>query len=142
MRGVLFVLALLVSAASLAADMHRIVFQVNDNEPARMNLVLNNVANLEKYYQDKGEEAQIEVVAYGPGLMMLHGAKSPVKDRVISFGQNFDNVKFLACGNTMAKMKKKTGKDVPLVGGVEVLPEGGVVHLTAREEEGWTYLKP
>jgi uncharacterized protein len=141
MRGLLLVLALLVSAASFAAGTHRIVFQVNDNEPARMNLVLNNVANLNKHYQDKGEEAQIEVVAYGPGLTMLNAAASPVKDRVKSFGQNYDNVKFLACGNTMAKIKKKTGKDVPLVEGVKVVP-GGVVHITEREEEGWTYLKP
>lgn len=141
MRGILFVLALLASASAIAADSHHIVFQVNDNEPKRMNLVLNNVANLNKYYQDKGEEVEIEVVAYGPGLMMLHGAKSPVKDRIKSFGQNFDNVGFVACGNTMAKMKKKTGKDVPLVPGAKVVP-GGVVHITMRQEEGWTYLKP
>ena len=36
---------------------HKIVFHVDDNDPARMNLVLNNVANVNKYYQDLGEPA-------------------------------------------------------------------------------------
>ena len=141
MRTVLFVLALLASAASIAGDVHRIVFQINDNEPKRMNLVLNNVANVNKYYQDKGEEVQIEVVAFGPGLTMLNAAKSPVKERIKSFGQNFDNVGFRACANTMAKMKKKTGKDVPLVAEAKIVP-AGVVHIVQRQEEGWAYIRP
>jgi intracellular sulfur oxidation DsrE/DsrF family protein len=40
------------------------VFHVDDNDPKRMNLVLNNVANVNNYYQGKGEQAQIEIVAY------------------------------------------------------------------------------
>ena len=47
-----------------------------------MNLVLNNVANVMQYYHGKGEQAQIEVVAYGPGLNMLREDKSPVKERL------------------------------------------------------------
>ncbi len=141
MRILLFMAALLVSAAGIAADVHRIVLHVDENDPKRMNLVLNNAANVNKYYQDKGEEAQIEIVAYGPGLMMLHAKKSPVKGRIISFGQNYDNIGFRACANTMAKMKKKTGKTVPLLPGVEIVPSG-VIHLIQRQEEGWTYIRP
>ena len=47
-----------------------------------MNLVLNNVTNVMEYYHGKGEQAQIEVVAYGPGLHMLRDDTSPVKDRI------------------------------------------------------------
>ncbi|MGB0711960.1 MAG: hypothetical protein ACPGUC_00230 [Gammaproteobacteria bacterium] len=124
-----------------AADGHKVVMHLDDNDPARMNLVLNNASNLAKHYQDKGEELQVEVVAYGPGLMMLHAKKSPVAERMGSFTDNFPSVSFKACANTMAKMKKKTGKDVPLFEGVEVV-SGGVVHLLERQEQGWAYLRP
>ena len=117
MRTILFLVALLASAASIADGVHKIVFQINDNDPKRMNLVLNNVANVNKYYQDQGEEVQIEVVAFGPGLVMLNAA------------------------NTMAKMKKKSGKDVPLVPQAKVV-QAGVVHIVQRQEQGWSYIRP
>lgn len=142
MRGVLFALALLASVAALAGEsVHKIVMHVDENDPQRMNLVLNNAANINKYYMDKGEEAEIEIVTYGPGLVMLEANKSPVKDRIKSIAQNFDNIKFRACGNTMAKIKKKTGKDVALVPEATVVPSG-VVQLVMRQEEGWKYIRP
>ena len=141
MRGMLLALALLASGLVMAGDMHRIVFHVDENDPKKMNITLNNAANLNKYYQDKGEEAQIEIVTYGPGLMMLHAKKSPVKERIASFAQNFDNVSFKACANTMKKMKKKSGKDVPLLPQAEVVASG-VMHLVKRQEEGWSYIRP
>jgi len=140
MRSIVLIAALLVSAVA-SADVHRIVFQVNENDPAKMNITLNNAANANKYYQDKGEEAQIEIVTYGPGLMMLHGKKSPVADRISSFGQNYDNVSFRACANTMAKMKQKSGSDVPLLPQASVVPSG-VIHLVQLQEEGWSYIRP
>ncbi|WP_043107547.1 DsrE family protein [endosymbiont of unidentified scaly snail isolate Monju] len=141
MRGMLLALALLASGLVMAGDMRRIVFHVDENDPKKMNITLNNAANLNKYYQDKGEEAQIEIVTYGPGLMMLHAKKSPVKERIASFAQNFDNVSFKACANTMKKMKKKSGKDVPLLPQAEVVASG-VMHLVKRQEEGWSYIRP
>jgi hypothetical protein len=34
---------------------HRLVLQVNTNEPATMNLALNNATNVEQYYKKLGE---------------------------------------------------------------------------------------
>ena len=70
------------SYAAENAKPHRIAIQIDQNDPALMNLVLNNVSNLTEYYHSKGEQVQIEVVAYGPGLNMLREDKSPVKDRL------------------------------------------------------------
>jgi intracellular sulfur oxidation DsrE/DsrF family protein len=138
----LFAVLLLVSASVLAGDsMHKIVMHVDENDPARMNLVLNNAANLNKYYQDKAEEAMIEIVAYGPGLHMLRADTSPVKGRIKSFEQNFDNISFRACSNTYRKMSKKAGKKIPLVPQAKMV-DSGAVHLVQRQESGWAYLRP
>jgi len=145
--GLFLALAMMVAmiglpAPALAADgVHRVVFHLDENDPARMNLVLNNVANLNNYYLDKAEEAEIEVVAYGPGLNMLREDTSPVKDRVKSISQSYRNVSFKACANTLAKMEKKAGKDVPLVAEAAMVPSG-VIHLVQRQEEGWSYIRP
>lgn len=128
-------------ASAPEAKVHNIVFHIDENAPDRMNLVMNNAANVDAFYKNAGEEVNIEIVAYGPGLMMLVDGKSPVQDRITSFGQNFDNISFKACGNTMAGMEKKTGKPVKLVSQAQVVP-AGVVHLTQRQEEEWTYIRP
>ena len=47
-----------VSASALAVEKakeHRIVVQVDQDDPAVMNLVLNNVQNMLEYYNSKGE---------------------------------------------------------------------------------------
>ena len=84
---------------------------------------------------------EIEIVAYGPGLNMLVAGKSPVADRIKSFGQNFDNIGFKACGNTHKKMSKKAGKDVALLPEAQMVT-AGVVYLIERQEEGWSYIRP
>ena len=58
------------------ATKNRAVFQVTDNDPARWNMILNNMTNLREGVGSEGVE--IELVAYGPGIGMLK-ADSPVK---------------------------------------------------------------
>ena len=59
------------AGSALAADAaHKLALHIDQNDPAVMNLVLNNAKNVESYYADKGETVAIEIVAYGPGLKM------------------------------------------------------------------------
>lgn len=122
---------------------HHIVFQIDENNKARMNLVLNNVENVMEYYRAKGEPLEVEVVAYGPGLIMLRDDKSPVKQRLanlmkVSFP---DKLTYSACHNTMEKMEKAEGHPIPIVSEARVVP-GGVVRLNELQEQGWAYIKP
>jgi uncharacterized protein len=129
--------------AAEKAKEHRIVFQVDQNDPAVMNLTLNNVANLMEYYHDKGEQAQIEVVAYGPGLNMFRADKSPVKDRIthMKSGAFPSSVAFSACGNTKKGMEKAEGHPVEIIPEATIVP-AGVVRLTELQEQGWSYIRP
>lgn len=122
---------------------HRIVFQVDQNDPAIMNLVLNNVDNVMAYYHDKGEEAQVEVVAYGPGLHMLRADTSPVKDRVKRMVRDSfpSKVAFSACGNTKTGMEQKEGHPIAIVPEASIVP-AGVVRIAELQESGWAYVRP
>jgi len=120
---------------------HHIVFQLTDNDPARMTMVLDNIANVSRFYSDKGDQVEFEVVAYGPGLHMLRADTSPVKDRVKSIRLSIPDVTFTACGNTVESMEKAEGRKIELLPQVAVVP-AGVARLTELQEQGWSYIRP
>lgn len=120
---------------------HRLALQISDDSPQKMNTVLNVAANISRYYSAKGEEVEIEIVAFNKGLHMLRTDTSPVKERIGNFAQSMTNVHFMACGNTLKGMTKKEGKMPELFAFSEVVP-AGVVRLMERSEAGWTIVRP
>ena len=120
---------------------HRLVLQVNTNDPAAMNLALNNATNVAQYYKELGEKVKIEVVTFGPGLHMLREDTSPVKARIEEMTLSTPEVSFKACGNTQEKMRKAENKDIPIVAQAEVV-KSGVVHVMELQERAWSYVKP
>ena len=120
---------------------HRLVLQVNTNEPAMMNLALNNATNVAQYYKDLGEKVSIEVVTFGPGLHMLRDDTSPVKARIETIALSTPEISFKACGNTQENMRKAENKDIPLIAQAEVV-KSGVVRVMELQELGWAYVKP
>jgi intracellular sulfur oxidation DsrE/DsrF family protein len=137
---------LLASLATLSTAVagertHRLAIQVDVNDPAVMNLALNNAANVASFYDHKGEEVQVEIVAYGPGLHMLREDTSPVKQRLKSFKESMPNVAFAACDNTKKGMEKAEGKEVQIVAEAKIVPSG-VVRLMELQESGWSYVRP
>ena len=120
---------------------HRLVLQVNSNEPATMTLALNNATNVEQYYRERGETVEIEIVTFGPGLHMLRDDTSPVKDRIKAIADKSPAISFKACGNTREKMHQAENKDIPIVSQAQVVTSG-VVRVMELQETGWTYVKP
>jgi len=124
-----------------AGQVHRLAIQVSDNDPVKMNAALNVAANVSKYYSDKGDEIEIQIVAFNAGLHMLRSDTSPVKQRLTSFKQGMPNVSFKACQNTIDAMAKNEGKDIPIVENADRVP-AGVVTLIELGEKGWTIVRP
>lgn len=123
------------------AKVHRVAIQVDVNDPAVMNLALNNAVNVAHDYSAKGEQIEIEIVTYGPGLHMLRDDTSPVKARLKSMSESMPNLTFAACANTRRAMQKQEGKEIPLVSQAKVVPSG-VVRLVELQESGWSYIRP
>jgi intracellular sulfur oxidation DsrE/DsrF family protein len=120
---------------------HRLILQVNTNDPAAMNLALNNAMNVTQYYRDLAAKVQIEVVTFGPGLHMLRDDTSPVKARIEAMALSTPEVSFKACGNTQENMHKAENKDIPIISQAQVV-KSGVVRVMELQEHGWTYVKP
>jgi hypothetical protein len=120
---------------------HRLIIQVDTNDAGTMNLALNNAANVDQYYSDRGELVEIEIITFGPGLHMLRDDTSPVKDRVKSMAESRPSVQFKACGNTQENMSKTEKKKIPLVAQATVVPSG-VIRIMELQEQGWSYVRP
>ncbi len=120
---------------------HYLAIHVDDNDPANMNMALNNAENVRNYYEKIGDKVMIEIVAYGPGLHMLREDTSPVKTRIAAMSLADENLSFSACGNTHRRMSEKAGKDVVLISEAKMVP-AGVVRLMELQEQGWTYIRP
>ncbi|HEV7258031.1 MAG TPA: hypothetical protein VGN82_09630 [Bosea sp. (in: a-proteobacteria)] len=123
------------------AKTHRLVLQVNSNEPATMNLALNNATNVAQHYKDLGEKVEIEIITFGPGLHMLRHDTSPVKARIKEIAASTPGISFKACGNTQANMSKAENKEISLISDVSVV-KSGVVRVMELQERGWTYVRP
>ena len=124
-----------------SSQSHRVIIQVTQNDPAVMNLALNNAENLVKFFKDKGETVQIELVTYGAGLNMVRDDTSPVKERLASMARNMKNVTFTGCSNTLAAQSKQENKEITLVPEAHLVP-AGIARVVELEEQGWTYVRP
>jgi intracellular sulfur oxidation DsrE/DsrF family protein len=122
--------ALAQAPAPATAQHHRVLFALTSPEEADWNLTLGNIRNLLKLLPD----AEVEVVAYGPGIMMVAKTSSVAAEITTLQGQH---VKFVACQNAM-RARKLTIAD--LIDGVTPVP-AGIVEVVTKEEEGWTYIK-
>ena len=131
------------SIGSAAEQRHRIAIQVDQNDPAIMNLALNNATNVIEYYRGKGEDVDVDLVAYGPGLNMLRDDTSPVKERIKHL-KDFafpGKIQFSACNNTKQGMEKKEGHAISILPEATIVPSG-VVRLMELQEQGWSYVRP
>lgn len=124
------------SSGSLSAAESKVVIQVSSADPMVQKIALNNAVNVQKALGM--DNVDIEVVAYGPGLSLMT-PKSPESVRIPSMAMQ--NIKFSACGNTMAKIKARTGQDPVLVEGVEVVP-AGVLRIMELQSQGYAYIRP
>jgi intracellular sulfur oxidation DsrE/DsrF family protein len=116
-----------------AGTVHRVIFQVSDADPAKWNLTLNNVRNVQ---QDLGKDnVTIEIVAYGPGIGMLKmdSVAGPRIAEALGTG-----VAVVACENTMKNQKLSRDDMLPRIGYVDA----GVVELIKRQKEGYAYIRP
>ncbi len=128
-------------SADVKAKTHRIVFQVNSEDPATMKHAITNSLNAIKNYRETNEPVAIEIVAYGPGVHMFRTDTSPVRDLLQFLHANNPDVVFSVCGNTKMIMERAEGHPLSLVEGARVVPFG-IVRLTELQEAGWTYIRP
>lgn len=111
----------------------KIVLSLSESELSRVNEVIGNVGNIQRFYG--ADNVEIALVAYGPGLHAVLKT-SPVADRIQSLLAI--GIKIVACGATMESLH--VGKSA-LVPGVAVTANG-IPYIVEQQLGGWVYVRP
>ncbi len=115
---------------------HKFVLQISDMDPSKQTLVLNVAGNILKAYGQ--DQADVEIVAFGPGLRLLFedNSNSGRIDGLVESG-----VRFFACQNTITNMSKIIGEPVK-VNAHASSGKGGIVRIKELVDQGYMLAKP
>ncbi len=146
MRNKIFFAAVLVLAmavpglasAATADDVTRVVYHVNEADPAVHIGALRNVQN---HINAVGaENLDIKVVMHGGGLNLLVGANQNPDLQAAVDSLKLQGVDFQVCRNTL------TSRNMPLEALYDAteadIVQSGVAQLSILQREGYTYIKP
>lgn len=111
---------------------HRVVFAMTSPNKQDWGMTVANIRHLREGLAP--DPVEIEVVAYGPGVVMVK-KDSSVATEIQALEK--DGVVFVACQNAMRFMHLTKDDLAP---GVGVVP-AGIVEVVKKEEAGWTYIK-
>ena len=115
---------------------HKFVLQISDMDPSKQTLVLNVAGNILKAYG--ADQADVEIVAFGPGLRLLFEDNSNAGriDGLVASG-----VRFFACQNTITNMSNILGTPLK-VNAHASSGKGGIVRIKELVDQGYMLAKP
>jgi intracellular sulfur oxidation DsrE/DsrF family protein len=115
---------------------HKFVLQISDMDPSKQTLVLNVAGNILRAYGQ--DQADVEIVAFGPGLRLLFegNANEERIDGLVGSG-----VRFFACQNTIDNMSNTLGNPVKINKHASS-GKGGIVRIKELVDQGYMLAKP
>jgi intracellular sulfur oxidation DsrE/DsrF family protein len=130
--SLLLVTALFYFSASAQNNPQKIVFDFVKADTADFRVMVLQIKNVLK----EDPNTVMEVVCYGPGLMMLVSDKTNMSKEMEEL-QKSPNISFAACANTMRRLKVEKSQLVPFA---KIIPVA-MLELSKRQQEGWSYIK-
>ncbi|MDX1487832.1 MAG: hypothetical protein R3268_06515, partial [Acidiferrobacterales bacterium] len=118
----------------------RVLFHVSSTDSARMKATLDEVENVLDLYRQAGQQVRVEVLSNGPGLNLLRAATSPYPERIERMMRAYKNLTFVACQNTIDRLRREEGIQARLLPGTTVT-ESGVAEILRRQQQGWNYIQ-
>lgn len=115
----------------------RLVLQLSEGGADDQSMVLNIANNLIKHYGGP-DFVDIEIVAFGPGIELLHADNANL-ERISSLAAS--GVRFVGCMNTVSTIERSTGSKIEL-NPVTLPVQTGVAHLVERAGQGYFVVKP
>lgn len=120
--------------------MHRLVLPINSDDPTTMRALISTALNLPKYYRERNEPFEIEVIAYNAGVHMLRADTSPVKDLLRVVRGLTPDIRFVVCEATKLGMERAEGHPLVLLDNVDLVPNGPG-RIIELQEAGWSYIR-
>jgi intracellular sulfur oxidation DsrE/DsrF family protein len=127
-------------SAVQAGSTPKVLIHLSHGDAVRLGQALDEIEALVQYYRANGQTARIEVIINGEGLALVRTDVSPFVARVQRMQEEYDNLAFIACQNTIDRLKREKGITAHLLPGVSVI-DSGVAQLMRRQHQGWAYIQ-
>jgi len=128
------------AANNTASNQTKILFHLNSDRRDSVTEALSELENTLQYYERTGQKAKIEFVTNGSGLSLLRKDITRHADKIEALQRKYKNLVFVACQNTIDRLKKEHGITAKLLPGVVVI-DSGVAQIMRRQQQGWAYIQ-
>jgi len=118
----------------------KILFHLNSNKPEHITEALSELKSALEYYRRIGQVAQIEFITNGGGLNLLRTDTSTHAKEIAELQKSYPNLRFVACQNTINRLKHEYGITAHLLKGVSIT-DSGVAQIMRRQQQGWAYIQ-
>ncbi|MCX7194177.1 MAG: hypothetical protein NTY60_11275 [Proteobacteria bacterium] len=117
----------------------RVILHLTSSDQEQFKVALNETEALSQSRDGRGNPVQVELLVDRGGLNLFRANTSPYAERIRTLGREHANISFLACNNTIEKLRK-TGANVELLPHVAVVPSAKEL-IMAKVQQGWMYFK-
>jgi intracellular sulfur oxidation DsrE/DsrF family protein len=122
-----------------AADPNRVLLHLDSAAPDKMRAVLDQAEHLLAEAERQGRAMQLEVIANSRGIDLLRAGVSPHAARMAGMKQRHANLRWVACGQSIARFAND-GEKVVLLPATQTAPTA-IGEIVTRLQQGWTYVR-
>ncbi|MCK5666588.1 MAG: hypothetical protein KAI17_24020, partial [Thiotrichaceae bacterium] len=116
----------------------KIIIHLAKNDRALFDAALTKAEKLLSAFAALNQQGTVRVLANSYGMDLLREDKTPYQERISNLMLKYNNVEFVACENTIKRLKS-SGKNIELLPGVKV--HGPVINeIISGLQNGWTYI--
>lgn len=117
----------------------KIIIHLSQNDQLLFDKALQKAEAILQRFELMEQKGAVQILANSNGMDILRNDKSPYKQRIFNMMNQYDNVQFVACQNTIQRLESN-GQNVNLINGVKV--HGPVINeIVSHMQDGWTYIK-
>ncbi len=118
---------------------NKIIIHLAQNDRALFDEALTKAESLLIRFDAMKQQGKVHILANSYGMDLLRKDKTPYQKRISNMMLKYNNVEFVACTNTIKRLKS-AGKNIELLPGVKV--HGPVINeIISGLQNGWTYIK-
>jgi len=128
------------TATASNQDKWHLMLHVSTANPVRLNIVLDEAESLLKEYAAASKNLELEILTNGEGLALVTNAGNEYNRRLQKLQLKYQNLVVMACGQTLKRFKRSTGKPADLLPDTNVVTSA-INQIVKRQKQGWSYIR-
>lgn len=123
----------------VSQQQNKVLLHISSADINKLEYLMNKAESLLQEHHLSKTDFQLEVIANSDGINLLRKNASPYEKRILDLRNQYTNLKFIACQNTLSRLQRQ-GENVQVIDGVNT-DHPALDTIISRMNKGWTYVK-